>query len=418
MTAVPTAAEQPLDKRSLYTYLAARFSATQAFHVFLVSVGWHLYELTGSVFDLGLLGLFQFLPTMAMLLVVGHVVDHYDRIKVLRIVQGISMLSVGVLAFVSHQGAITRELIFAFVFLYSITRAFEGPAQQAILPSLVSPRQLPRAIAAASSMQELGSIIGPAVGGLLCMIAPEAAYVTVAALYLLSVFLLAIPKPTHAPIRAASAQHSTANDARTILRNLFAGFAYVRRNPVLLGAMTLDMAATLIGGVWALLPVVAKDILQVDAWGLGVLRSASALGALLMAATLTRWPLQSKVGKKLFVSVAIYGVSIIVFGLSESFWLSFIALVVLGASDNVSVVVRGSLAQLETPNEMRGRVGAVSFTFINISSQIGQFETGVAAALLGTVPAIVVGGVGAIVVAGLWMRMFPALLHRDRMHNH
>lgn len=414
MTALP-AADQPLDKRSLYTYLAARFSATQAFHVFLVSIGWHLYEITGSVLDLGLLGLFQFLPTMAMLLVVGHVVDHYDRIKVLRIVQSISMVSVAVLAFVSHQGVITRELIFAFVFLYSITRAFEGPAQQAILPSLVSPLQLPRAIAAASSMQELGSIIGPAVGGLLCMIAPEAAYATVSVLYLLSVLLLAIPKPSHAPTRAAHG--STANDARTILRNLFAGFAYVRKNPVLLGAMTLDMAATLIGGVWALLPVVAKDILQVDAWGLGVLRSASALGALMMAATLTRWPLQSKVGKKLFVSVAIYGASIIVFGLSESFWLSFIALVVLGASDNVSVVVRGSLAQLETPNEMRGRVGAVSFTFINISSQIGQLETGIVAALLGTVPAIIVGGVGAIAVAGLWMKMFPALLHRDRMHH-
>lgn len=416
MTVAQTAAEQPLDKRSLYTYLAARFSATQAFHVFLVSVGWHLYELTGSVLDLGLLGLFQFMPTMAMLLVVGHVVDHYDRIKVLRIVQGISMVSVAALAFVSHQGAINRELIFAFVFLYSITRAFEGPAQQAILPSLVSPLQLPRAIAAASSMQELGSIIGPAIGGLLCMIAPEAAYGTVSVLYLLSVLLLAIPKPSHAPTRAAG-QHTTANDARTILRNLFAGFAYVRKNPVLLGAMTLDMAATLIGGVWALLPVVAKDVLQVDAWGLGVLRSASALGALMMAATLTRWPLQSKVGKKLFVSVAIYGVSIIVFGLSESFWLSFIALVVLGASDNVSVVVRGSLAQLETPNEMRGRVGAVSFTFINISSQIGQLETGVVAALLGTVPAIVVGGVGAIAITGLWMKMFPALLQRDRMHH-
>jgi len=417
MTDVQSAAEQALDKRSLYAYLGARFSATQAFHVFLVSIGWHLYELTGSALDLGLIGLFQFLPTMAMLLVVGHVVDHYDRIKVLRIVQGISVLSVGALALASHQGIINRELIFAFVFLYSITRAFEGPAQQAILPSLVSPLQLPRAIAAASSMQELGSIIGPAIGGLLCMIAPEAAYATVSGLYLLSVLLLAIPKPSHAPTRAATGQHSTANDARTILRNLFAGFAYVKKNPVLLGAMTLDMAATLVGGVWALLPIVAKDILQVDAWGLGVLRSASALGALLMAASLTRWPLQSQVGKKLFVSVVVYGLSVIVFGLSESFWLSFIALVVLGASDNVSVVVRGSLAQLETPNEMRGRVGAVSFTFINISSQIGQLETGVAAALLGTVPAIIVGGVGAIAVAGLWMKMFPALLHRDRMQH-
>lgn len=415
MTVVPSAAELPLDKRSLYTYLAARFSATQAFHIFLVSVGWHLYELTGSALDLGLIGLFQFLPTMAMLLVVGHVVDHYDRIKVLRCVQGLSAISVGALAVISHGGLVSRELIFAFVFLYSISRAFEGPAQQAILPSLVPVRQLPRAIAAASSMQELGSIIGPAVGGLLCTIAPEAAYAAVAGLYLLSVVLLAIPKPTHAPGKAS--HQDASKDARAIMQNLFVGFAYVRKNPVLLGAMTLDMAATLLGGVWALLPVVAKDILQVDAWGLGLLRSASAVGALMMAATLTRWPLQSKVGKKLFASVVVYGLAVIAFGLSHAFWLSCLALVVLGASDNISVVVRGSLAQLETPNEMRGRVGAVSFTFINISSQIGQLETGIAAALLGTVPAILVGGAGAIIVAGLWMRMFPALLQRDRMHH-
>ncbi|HWT55355.1 MAG TPA: MFS transporter [Rhodocyclaceae bacterium] len=416
MTAVPDSDALPLDRRSLYTYLGARFAATQAFHIFLVSVGWHLYELTGSALDLGLIGLFQFLPTMAMLLVVGHVVDHYDRIRVLRVVQALSAISVAALAITSHGGLINRELIFAFVFVYSITRAFEGPAQQAILPSLVPPRQLPRAIAAASSMQELGSIIGPAVGGLLCMIAPEAAYAAVAVLYLLSVGLLALPQPTHAPARGT--HQDAAKDARAILGNLFAGFAYVRKNPVLLGAMTLDMAATLLGGVWALLPVVAKDILQVDAWGLGLLRSASALGAMAMAATLTRWPLQSGVGRKLFISVAIYGLSVIVFGLSHTFWLSFLALIVLGASDNISVVVRGSLAQLETPNEMRGRVGAVSFTFINISSQIGQLETGIAAALLGTVPAIVVGGVGAIAVAGIWMRLFPPLLQRDRLHQH
>ena len=415
MTPVP-AADLPLDKRSLYAYLGARLSATQAFHIFLVSVGWPLYELTGSALDLGLIGLFQFLPTRAMLLVVGHVVDHYDRIRVLRCVQLLSALSVGALAVVSHQDLISRELIFVFVFLYSATRAFEGPAQQAILPSLVPLSQLPRAIAAASSIQELGSIIGPAVGGLLCMIAPEAAYAAVAGLYLLSVVLLALPKPTHAPAHG-KAGTDAAHDARAILQNLFAGFTYVRRNPVLLGAMSLDMAATLLGGVWALLPVVAKDILQVDAWGLGLLRSASALGALLMAATLTRWPLQRGVGRKLFISVAIYGLAVIGFGLSSTFWLSFFALFVLGAADNISVVVRGSLAQLETPNEMRGRVGAVSFTFINISSQIGQLETGIAAALLGTVPAIVVGGVGAIAVAGLWMKMFPALLRRDRMHH-
>jgi MFS family permease len=346
--------------------------------------------------------------------VVGHVVDHYDRIKVLRSVQALSALSVAALALTSHYGAVGRELIFAFVFLYAVTRAFEGPAQQAILPSLVPLSQLPRAIAAASSMQELGSIIGPAVGGLLCMIAPEAAYAAVAGFYLLSVALLAIPRATHEPARG---NHQDAmQDARTILRNLFAGFAYVRGNPVLFGAMTLDMAATLLGGVWALLPVVAKDILQVDAWGLGLLRAASAVGAMMMAATLTRWPLQRRVGRKLFISVALYGLAVIVFGLSQAFWLSMLALVVLGASDNISVVVRGSLAQLEAPREMRGRVGAVSFTFINISSQIGQLETGIAAALFGTVPAIVIGGVGAIVVAGLWMRMFPALLRRDRMH--
>lgn len=404
-----------LDKRSLYAYLAARFCATQAQFMYQVAVGWHLYEITRSALDLGLIGLFQFIPTMAMLLVVGHVVDHYDRIKVLRCAQGMSVISMGALALATFGGVINHALVFAFVFLCAISRAFEGPSQQAILPSLVAPAQLPRAIAAASSMQELGSIIGPAVGGLLCMIGPGAAYATAAGLYLLSVILLAVPKPAHAPVRG---NHQDAKqDARAILQNLFAGFAYVKKNPVLLGAMTLDMAATLLGGVAALLPVVAKDILHVDAWGLGLLRSASAVGALMMAATLTRWPLQSRVGRKLFISVVIYGLAVIAFGLSTSLWLSLLALVLLGAADNISVVVRGSLAQLETPHEMRGRVGAVSFTFINISSQIGQLETGVVAALLGTVPAIIFGGVGAIVVAGLWQRMFPALLQRDRMHH-
>lgn len=404
-----------LDKRSLYTYLAARFSATQALHIYFVAVGWHLYELTGSALDLGLIGLFQFLPSMALLPIVGHVVDHFDRIKVLRSVQAISALSIAALGIASVGGFIQRELIFGFVFLCALSRAFEGPAQHASLPALVPANLLPRAIAAASSMQELGSIIGPAIGGLLCMLAPEAAYGAAASLYLLSVLLLALPKPTHAPTHAV--QHDARSDARTVIRNLFAGFAYVRRHPVLLGAMTLDMAATLLGGVTALLPVVAKDILQVDAWGLGVLRSASAVGALCMAITLTRWPLQTSVGKKLFLSVAVYGLAVVVFGLSNSLWLSLLALFILGAADNISVVVRGSLAQLETPNEMRGRVSAVSFTFINISSQIGQLETGIAAAMFGTVPAIVIGGVGAIAVAGLWMKLFPALLQRDRLHQ-
>jgi MFS family permease len=383
--------------------------------MYLVAIGWHMYEITGSALDLGLIGLFQFIPTMAMLLVVGHVVDHYDRIKVLRSAQAVSVFSLAALAFATFSGVINRELVFAFVFVCAISRAFEGPSQQAILPSLVSTDQLPRAIAAASSMQELGSIIGPAIGGLLCMIAPEAAYATAGGFYLLSVVLLSIPKPAHAS--TLGNQHSTLSDARTILCNLFAGFAYVRINRVLLGAMTLDMAATLLGGVAALLPIVAKDILHVEAWGLGLLRSASAIGALLMAVTLTRWPLQTQVGKKLFIAVVVYGLAVILFGLSTSLWLSLLALVLLGAADNISVVVRGSLAQLETPNEMRGRVGAVSFTFINISSQIGQLETGIVAAALGTVPAILVGGVGAIVVAGVWMRMFPALLQRDRMHQ-
>lgn len=410
-----------LDKRTLFTYLGARFSATLALHIYMVSVGWHLYELTGSALDLGLIGLFQFVPSMAMLLVVGHVVDHYPRLKVLQCVQTISALSIGMLALASGLGFINRELVFGFVFLCALSRAFEGPAQHASLPLLVHTATLPRAIAAASSMQELGSIIGPAVGGLLCMVAPEAAYGAAAIFYLVSVGLLTIPKPiqqasTKATVQTDAAEHTALNDARTILRNLFAGFAYVRRHPVLLGAMTLDMAATLLGGVTALLPVVAKDILAVDAWGLGLLRAASAVGALMMAATLTRWPLQSRVGHKLFVSVVIYGLAVVAFGLSESFWLSMLALMVLGAADNISVVVRGALAQLETPNEMRGRVSAVSFTFINISSQIGQLETGLAAAAFGTVPAILLGGFGAIAVAAVWKRGFPALYQRNRLH--
>ena len=313
------------------------------------------------------------------------------------------------LALLNGLGTVTRGWLFALVFVIACVRAFEGPTQQALLPQVASLQLLPRAVAWSGSALKLASIVGPAVGGLLAAAGPWVVYAVGAGLYLTSVGLLA---------RLRLLAQRLAERRPVAAADLFAGFGYVLRKPVLLGAVSLDAMATLLGGATALFPMMAHDVLHLDgAWGLGLLRASMAAGALAMALYLGRRPLDRAVGRVMFTSVAVYGLGTILFGLTSSVGLAVLALLLVGAADMVGVVVRQSLVQLETPDRMRGRVGAVTFTTISASNQLGQLESGLAAAWLGPVAAVVLGGVGTLAVVALWIRLFPALARRHRMQQ-
>jgi MFS family permease len=375
--------------------------------MYLVGIAWHVFTMTGRPLDLGFIGLCQFIPSVALCLVVGQVIDRFDRRRVLRACQALVATGLAVLALTSAAGAISRLALFVGVFLIACVRTFEGPTQQALLSQVAPPHLLPRAVAWSSSTLKLASIVGPATGGALASIGPSVVYATSAALFSISIALLAGLRPR--PHRRAGVPLTAAD--------LFAGFSYVRGKPALLGAMSLDAAASLLGGATALFPIVARDVLHLPgAWGLGLLRSSMAAGALATALTLGQRPLQRRIGRVMFTSVALYGVATIAFGLATAPALAVLCLLLIGAADMVGTVVRQSLIQLETPDAMRGRVGAVSFTFLSASNQLGQLESGLAAAWLGPVGAIVAGGVGTVAVVLLWPRLFPALARRDRMH--
>jgi len=289
--------------------------------------------------------------------------------------------------------------------VFGIARAFEAPSNSALLPQLVPPGLFARAISLSSASQQATIIAGPALGGFIYAAGPTASYGTCAVLFLLASLLIATIRIA-APVAAREPVD---------MQSLFAGFSFIRNQPVVLGAISLDMFAVLLGGATALLPIYAREILHTGPWGLGLLRSAPAIGALAMSIYLARRPLERNAGRAMFIGVAVFGVATIVFALSSSVVLSLCALVLLGAADMISVVIRSALVQLETPDAMRGRVSAVNWLFIGTSNQLGEFESGVTAALLGVVPAALLGGVGTLLVAALWMRLFPALLQRDRL---
>ena len=291
--------------------------------------------------------------------------------------------------------------------LVGSARAFEAPALQSLLPGLVPATLLPRAVAASASANQSAVIIGPAAGGLLYIFGPTVVYAVSASLYMLASILIWRIRIERVPPKREPAS----------LKSIFAGIGFIRSQPAVLGAISLDLFAVLLGGATALLPIYARDILGTGPWGLGLLRSAPAIGALSVALLFSRHPPDRRVGRTMFAAVATFGFATVVFAVSTSFALSLSALVVLGASDMVSVVIRSSLVQLDTPDAMRGRVSAVNSVFIGTSNQLGEFESGVTAALLGTVPAVVFGGVGTLLVVALWMRLFPTLLQRDRLRS-
>jgi MFS family permease len=395
-----TAASLPLMRhRSFAFFWAARVAATAAVQMQAVAIGWQVYELTDSAFDLGLVGLVQFVPVVLLAVAIGHVADRYDRRLVVRLCQIVEGLAAVTLAVGSAGGWLSKTVIFAIVFVIGSARAFELPTMHALVPGLVPQALFPRAVAGSATANQIAIISGPALGGLLYLAGPTVVYATCSALFFLAGVLVTL-------IRL---ERPTAERKKLSLASLFAGVAFIRGRPAILGVISLDLFAVLLGGATALLPIYARDIFATGPMGLGLLRAAPAVGALSAVLVLSRHPLERHVGRIMFASVGIFGLATIVFAVSTFLPLSLAALVVLGASDSVSVVIRFSLVQIETPDEMRGRVSAVNSMFIGTSNTLGEFESGVTAAWLGTVPAVLLGGIGTIVVALIWMRLFPGL---------
>jgi MFS family permease len=404
---VPAASEaRPLifEQPAFGWFWCCRVASGMAFQIQAVAVGWQIYEITHSTFMLGMAGLVQFVPIVLFTLVAGHVADRYDRRAVYGIALGLQGVATGFLAIGTWGHWLSITGIFTVVGLIGAARSFQGPSTQALLPTLVPEHLVPKAIAWATGAFQAASIIGPSLGGLLYAFGPAVPYATAAALALLGTGFIALMRQ----------ERKVRPRQPTNFASLFTGIKYIKAKPVILGSISLDLFAVLLGGATALLPAFARDILHIGAWGLGILRSAPAIGSIAMSVYLARHPPHHNVGKKMFMAVFAFGVTTIVFGLSRSLSLSFISLLLMGAADTISVVIRSSLVQLETPDEMRGRVGAVNSLFIGTSNQLGEFESGVTASWFGTVSATVLGGVGTLVVAALWMCFFPSLRKFDK----
>lgn len=389
----------------LRPFLAGRTLSALSAQVLAVAVAWQTYALTHSVTALGLIGLAQFLPMLALVFISGHVADRYNRKRIVQICQAIEVCGALLMAFATMTGQLAPWALYALVACFGALRSFEGPCQQTFLPSIATPAQFPRAAALSSSLFQTASIIGPSLGGLLYGMGADFCYLTCAcgfAVALVSTSLLRL-KPY------------VGNRSPMSLESLFGGIAFLKRRRDLLGAISLDLFAVLLGGATAMLPVYADDILHLGPIGLGILRASPAVGALMGSLVLARYPLKSHAGPIMFAAVGIFGIATIVFGVSHSLTLSVLALAVLGAADVVSVVVRGALTQLATPDGMRGRVSAVNMLFIGSSNQLGEFESGMLATAIGTEAAVVAGGIGTLVVAGLWIKMFPRLWTLDRL---
>ena len=383
----------------------ARIFATSSLQMLAVCVGWQMYDLTDSALDLGLVGLFQFIPAVMFVLIAGHVADHYHRGRVIQIAQAVAALVAGALAIGTAFGFLTREMIFALVFVLGAARAFELPTLHATLPGLVPASILPRAVAASASANQAATIGGPALGGLLYALSPTIAYLTAFAFLLAASTLISLIK----------IERMKATREPMAFSILFAGIDFIRRHPLILGAISLDLFAVLLAGATALLPIFARDVFLTGPVGLGLLRAAPAVGALAMAIALARWPLGSRAGFKMFAGVAVYGLATMAFALSTSFPVAMASLIVLGAADMVSVVVRQTIVPLHTPDAMRGRVNAVSSLFVGTSNQLGDFRAGAMAAAFGAVASVLIGGIGTLLIVALWIRLFPQLLRVDKL---
>jgi MFS family permease len=393
-----------LKQRPFVLFWVARLCSTMGYHMLALTIGWQIYQITDSAFDLGLVGLIQFVPAVVLTLLIGHTADRYDRRLIVRGAQCIHALAAIMITVALLAGAMTRELLFGAVFLIGCARAFELPTAHSLVPALVPAPMIARAVAVWTSANQVAVICGPALGGLLYTVSPKLVTSLCILFFSGSIILISF---VHAKGPAANREPPT-------FASVLAGFNYIRSRRRLLGVITLDLFVVLLGGVTALLPIFARDILAVGPSGLGLLRSAPAAGALITSIVLSNHPVERHIGVKMFAVVAIYGLATIAFGLSASFPLSLLVLAVLGASDALSVVIRFSLVQIETPDDKRGRVSAINYLFVGSSNTLGEFESGTVAAWLGAVPSVLVGGIGSLLIAGIWMLLFPDLRRIDR----
>lgn len=382
-----------------YIWLAT-LANTLAVQIMSVAVGWQVYDLTGNPLYLGYVGLVQFLPSFALVLVTGWVADRFSRRAVIIICIGFELAgAIGLFLLVEH-GESALAGIFVALFVLGLARAFLQPARQSLVPNLVPQKALGNALALHSSAWQMGGILGPVAGGLLYGISGQTAYLTAAGLCVAAaVFTKLVPPPERDPSQRKA----------TSVKTILAGFSYIWNHKVILGAISLDLFAVLLGGATALLPVYARDILVVGPWGLGLLRAAPGVGAIVAAIIISQIPIRKNAGILLFIFVALFGLFTTLFALSTSVWWSILCLMLLGAFDMVSVVVRETVMQLWTPDEVRGRVSAVNSVFIGASNELGEFRAGVMAAFIGAKWAVALGGVGTIAVAGIWSRIFPQL---------
>ncbi|MGG6894071.1 MULTISPECIES: MFS transporter [Rhizobium] len=390
-----------------YTYFFfARFLTAFATQIVSVSVGWQMYDHTGNPAYLGLIGLVQFLPSLLLILVTGTVADRYNRRRVAAICIFVGMLCTAALLFLTVSGTFAPLPVFMILAVFGVERAFMTPSMQSLAPNLIPPQDLSNAVTWNSMSWDAAAVLGPVAGGLLYGVSASASY-TVAVMFLAagSILTFLIPKP-----------HQRAAQQSKSMNEILAGFRFIWSEKVVLGAVSLDLFAVLLGGAVALMPVYARDVLTLGPWGLGLLRAAPSFGAIAMGLFLATYPIRHRAGLYMFVGVALFGVGTLVFGISHTPWLSIAALAVMGASDLISVYVRETLITLWTPDHVRGRVNAVNMVFVGASNELGEFRAGIMAHYFGAIPAVVIGGLGTLTVAILWAAGFPQLRQIDSLN--
>ena len=397
------------------SYTLARFFIVLALEMLSVAVGWQVYEITRRPIDLGYVGLAQFLPGFALFLFAGHAADLFDRRKLLMTCYAGFALCSALLLVINWRSPQSVHWIYAVLVLLGTVRAFSFPVSRAILPHLVPAEHFSNAVAWNASTFQIATIAGPALGGVAYAVfhGPAAVYICAVTVSIVSVIMTLRIHPIETSAGRAGKEQA-AKDGIS-MRTVLAGFRFIWHKKLILGSISLDMFAVLLGGAVALLPVYAKSILHTGPWGLGLLRSAPGVGAALMAIVIAHWPIRRRAGLTMLLCVAGFGVFTIVFGISHNFILSMVALLLLGASDMVSVIIRATLVQVATPDEMRGRVNAVDMLFIGVSNELGEFESGLTAQWFGTVPAVVLGGVGTLLVIAVWAWLFPELRKADQL---
>jgi len=393
--------------RPFALYWGSRVCSTVALQMQAVAVGWLIYDITRNPLDLGLVGLVQFIPAVLFVLFAGHAADRYDRRIIIRVCQSVSGLAMAALAIGSAFGWLSRDTLLAIVFFTGAARAFEQTALATLLPGIVPVSLLSRATAASASAFQIAVIGGPAVGGLLTAISPVLVFALCCLLYIISSTVISM----------VTVERNASLRKPVSFAVLFAGFRYIWHNRLILGAISIDLFAVVVGSVYALLPVFARDVFHVDSSGLGILRASPGVGALVAAVLLAHRPPKQHVGRMIFAAVGAYAIAVIIFAMSTSFFLSMGLLAILGFSDMVSVVIRTTLIQLQTTDEVRGRVGAVNSLFVIASNQLGDFRAGLAASWIGTVPAVLVGGVGALMVVAVSRMMFSSMYRIEALET-